>query len=100
VLTGLVAASVIAAAPMARAQDLTFTPTGPMAEGRYLHTLTTLAGGTAPVAGGCGTTACPTATAEIYDPATGTFSMTGAMTTPRLLATATRLADGRVRSDN
>jgi len=37
-----------------------------------------------------------TATAELYDPKTGTFHATGSMTIPRDQATATRLEDGRV----
>jgi hypothetical protein len=35
-------------------------------------------------------------TAEIHDPTTGTFTPTGPMHSPRLLFTASRLADGRV----
>jgi hypothetical protein len=38
----------------------------------------------------------PTAVAELFDPATGTFTATGSMTTPRMWHTATVLADGRV----
>lgn len=34
--------------------------------------------------------------AELYDPATGTFSATGAMTVPRVQAAATLLANGKV----
>jgi hypothetical protein len=34
--------------------------------------------------------------AELYDLATGTFQVTGSMTSPRAWATATRLSDGRV----
>jgi hypothetical protein len=36
------------------------------------------------------------ATAKIYDPALGTWSLTGAMSTARAIHTATLLADGRV----
>jgi hypothetical protein len=36
------------------------------------------------------------ATAELYDPKTGTFSQTGSMATPRQNAFATLLSDGRV----
>ncbi len=38
----------------------------------------------------------PTAAAELFDPATGTFTATGPMSTPRMWHTATALADGRV----
>lgn len=38
----------------------------------------------------------PTTAAELFDPASGTSTATGSMTTPRIWGTATRLADGRV----
>jgi hypothetical protein len=60
--------------------------------GRADHTATGLADGTVLVAGGPG----PGASAEIYDPATGTFSPTGSMATGRIYHTATGLADGTV----
>jgi hypothetical protein len=75
----------------------TFTQTGSMAVGRYLHTATLLQNGKVLIVGGVLTsTSDPVATAEVYDPATGIFTMTGSMATPREQHTATLLADGRV----
>jgi hypothetical protein len=78
----------------------TFGPTGPMVEGRAAHTATKLADGRVLIAGGY-TIRQPDglsvpARAEIFDPATGQFHATGAMTTPRGEHSATLLADGRV----
>jgi hypothetical protein len=75
----------------------TFTQTGSMAVGRFLHTATLLQNGKVLIVGGALTsTSAPVATAEVYDPATGIFTMTGAMATARERHTATLLADGRV----
>ena len=75
----------------------TFTQTGSMAVGRFLHTATLLPNGKVLIVGGVLTSLTgPVATAEIYDPATGTFTVTGAMATARQQHTATLLADGRV----
>jgi Galactose oxidase, central domain len=75
----------------------TFTQTGNMAVGRFLHTATPLQTGKVLIVGGALTsTSDPVATAEIYDPATGIFTMTGAMATAREQHTATLLANGRV----
>ncbi len=93
----------------------TFSATGSMKTGREFHTATLLADGRVliaggytapppPVAGGITLASVRTAesaasvlaTAEIYDPASGTFSKTGSMSTFRDNHTATLLRDGRV----
>jgi large repetitive protein len=100
-----------------------FTPTGSMTTPRFSHTATLLANGKVLVAGGSsglgdlathdsrratvlakgkvlttdasGTTG-DLATAELFDPAAGTFTITGAMSEPRSEHTATLLASGKV----
>jgi hypothetical protein len=97
----------------------TFSATGSMSATRMRHTATLLVDGRVLVAGGVtdqpqtgGTTILAAsyaawvpaataagstlATAELYDPATGTFSPTGSMADFRSAFTATRLQDGRV----
>ena len=60
-------------------------------------TITTLPNGKVLVAGGLGLPIFePTAAAFLYDPATGTWSATGSMTTARQGHTATLLANGKV----
>jgi hypothetical protein len=77
-----------------------FNPTGQMTMARYYHTATVLGAGTVLIAGGFGNPISdPTATAttaEIYDPARGTFFRTGDLTTARIGHTATLLLDGTV----
>jgi hypothetical protein len=83
-----------------------FHPTGSMSIGRLDHTATRLLDGRVLIAGGSGwvedgrpagsTEPVITASAELYDPATGKFSLTGSMTTARAHHTATLLLDGRV----
>ncbi len=76
---------------------------------RLLHSATLLGDGKVLIAGGItmpmpvdgaspdpNASGAPTAVAELFDPATGTFSATGSMTMPRLMHTATALPDGRV----
>ena len=93
----------------------TFSPTGSMHTPRESHASTLLADGrvlitgglTGPAAAGSGgvtlaafrlvdTSANVLKTAEIYDPATGTFSKTGSMSSIRDQHTATLLPDGHV----
>jgi hypothetical protein len=76
----------------------TFSPTGSLAHVRANPTATLLADGRVLVAGGNGNvTGDPNiATAEIYDPASGTFSDVGDLITPSMGGTAVRLQDDRV----
>ena len=79
----------------------TFRPTGSMTTTRDSLTATLLPDGRVLIAGGqdrpnATGSSVTLALAELYDPATGTFSPTGPMTTTRAHPTATLLADGRV----
>jgi hypothetical protein len=66
-----------------------------MTTGRYLHTATRLNGGKVLVTGGLGSSGY-LASAELYDPSTGTFSVTGSMATGRNGQQATLLDEGKV----
>lgn len=68
---------------------------GAMGVARFYPTTTLLADGRVLVTGGSSNSAV-LASAEIYDPATGTFAATGSMSAARAGHTATRLADGKV----
>lgn len=77
----------------------TFSPTGSMTTVRYYQTATLRVDGHVLVIGGDDYqdgASSPLLTAETYDPATGTFSPTGSLITPRASHTATLLADGHV----
>src|SRR5271166_4837640 len=75
-----------------------FSSTGDMGTVRVQHTATTLNDGRVLVTGGLSAIGnnIPVASAEIFDPAKGTFAPTGSMATPRFLHVATLLDDGRV----
>ena len=61
-----------------------WSATGSLATGRHFHTAVLLSNGKVLVAGGIGPNAYfSTATAELYDPATGQWSATGSMSRPR-----------------
>src|SRR5215831_17250045 len=81
-------------------QPGTWTATGSMNFERAAFTATLLPNGKVLVAGGCTQpfVLCHDgiASAELYDPSTGTWTPTGSMTTPRTSHTATLLPSGKV----
>ncbi len=78
----------------------TFTATGSLAQPRLLHTATLLQDGrvliTAGESGDAGETGELLATAEVYDPTSGTFALTGNTTKKRSTFAAALLASGKV----
>ena len=86
-----------------RARNSTIQRAGPgrrpaaFATGRYYHTATLLPNGKVLVAGGNFTgTGGALASAELYDPASGTWTATGSLATARYAHTATLLPNGKV----
>jgi hypothetical protein len=78
-----------------------FSPTGSMTTARFQHTATVLPSGLVVIAGGqtvdaANTQYVPTASIEIYDPVTRTFSPAGSLTVPRASHTATLLDTGQI----
>src|SRR5215468_10815367 len=59
----------------------TWTFTGSLSTGRFLHTATLLPSGLVLVVGGNDASFHPTASAELYDPASGTWTATGSLNT-------------------
>lgn len=81
----------------------TFVPAGTLVEARHWHTATALADGRVLIVGGIPAYDDDSmdepkllASAEVWDPATGTFSPTGSLAVQRLGHRATLLPDGRV----
>ncbi len=76
-----------------------WTPTGSLNTQRHGHTATLLPNGKVLVAGGSQeffASVYSLASAELYDPATGTWSPTGSLATDRFFHTAALLPNGRV----
>ncbi|KFE65309.1 Kelch repeat-containing protein [Hyalangium minutum] len=73
-----------------------WTSTGSLVSPRYGHTATLLPSGKVLVVGGWGSSSTSLATAELYDPATGTWSATGSLHGSRVNHTATLLSNGQV----
>jgi N-acetylneuraminic acid mutarotase len=92
----------VASAEIYNPQTGRWVRTSSMHEARVFHTATLLPDGRVLVAGGEGNV-CPDgsssgilASAELYDPRTGTWTMTGSMRQARARATATLLPSGQV----
>src|ERR1019366_1489853 len=76
----------------------TWKTTGSLSTGRYAHTATLLPNGKVLVVGGWrnGGGGVALATTELYDPATGTWSLSGPINLGRAVPTATLLPGGKV----
>ncbi len=74
----------------------TFTPTGSMSFARAAHQATLLVDGRVLVTGGYDTAGNAVARAELFDPVSGSWSLTAANIVARFAHTATPLQDGRV----
>src|ERR1022692_3169244 len=76
----------------------TFALTGSLNTARYGHTATLLSSGEVLAAGGLGVKNVydPLASAEIYNPVTGKWTVTGSMSVGRMAFTATLLPNGNV----
>jgi hypothetical protein len=81
-------------AQFCRAAPIEFELTGSLATAREAHTATLPSNGKVLVAGGWNGSAL--ATAELYDPATGTWTATGSLVTSRWYHRATLLPNGKV----
>ncbi len=92
----LLPVQIVSSAPnFLAAPNFTWTPTGSMIIPRFSATTTVLANGKVLVVGGTdGENVI--ASAELYDPATGSWSLTGSLNSPRASHFAALLPNGRV----
>src|SRR5450755_2384902 len=93
----LLGAGLVLVQPSAHASG-TFVNTGSLATAHDSHTATLLPNGKVLVAGGVNGPGDQTATAiaELYDPASGTWTATGSLVTARYVHSATLLPNGKV----
>ena len=84
------------ATPASAAVARGWTPAAPMATGRDLHAAVVLDDGKVLVAGGETPGGGRTASAELFDPATGAWSSAGSMLSPRSGFALVKLRDGTV----
>src|SRR5262245_13655301 len=90
----LLTAGMVVVQPSA-GQDGTWTITGSLHTARLFHTATVLSDGKVLVAAGTDSDFFVLGSAELYDPASGTWTTTGSLTA-RAFHTATLLPDGKV----
>ena len=94
----MVGGAATAAAELYNPTTGTFVTTGSLVTGRYSHAAALLPTGQVLVCGGLGlgSPAPLLPSAELFDPANGTFTATGSLAVARELHTATTLGDGKV----
>ncbi|MEJ8859541.1 putative Ig domain-containing protein [Variovorax robiniae] len=95
---GAVGSTVVSTAELYNPSSGTWVPTGDLGQPRVYHGAALLPNGKVLVMGGSSTAdgRGGLATAELYDPATGTWSATGTLGAGRTAFSATALPDGRV----
>ncbi len=86
----------LGAVASAQGAPFTFDTTASLNTARNFHTATLLPNGKVLVAGGVDSSGNPSVSAELYDPASGTWTATGSLNTARYEPTATLLPNGKV----
>src|SRR5207247_3848272 len=92
----VLSAGLVVVQPCASAPFELFEETGSLNTACYFHTATLLRNGKVLVAGGYNNTFRYLASAELYDPTSGTWTATGSLATAREVHTATLLPNRKV----